>query len=473
MELNNDLITQFAKIATIKPKDKSATTVRGTIHISEGRNYITIDGAAENSMTPVETTVELNEGDRVIAVVKDHGIVVTGNKTHPAIGTMTEGNLRSEIKQTADAINMTVSANYSDLDTRLGAEVNARSEGDRGLSNRITNTESTFTQRADQIQSTVTSNYNTLDGKISAEEKARSEGDSGLDKRITSAESKITQTATEITTEVRAKFQSLDGNDERFTKFIQDMNSFTFMGNGGTVKLTGGDINLTGAITWSELDTDTQEEIKKGEDALKKFNNLSIPSLPSYITSTYIDGSSVNSPAIRGGLISGARFTNLTGTIENPTYDHWLEIGDSDGHYGFTFSSEEYGQVFAVYNGDFGYITLHGKRGWGTTGDILTHDASTGKIEAQGVTWDFSNVTVAGLPAAEIDPLDAWPVGSIYLAYNHTSPASLFGGKWTRISPYFLYAAGSSANIGDTGYMAMADGGGVLYVKISAWRRTS
>lgn len=41
------------------------------------------------------------------------------------------------------------------------------------------------------------------------------------------------------------------------------------------------------------------------------------------------------------------------------------------------------------------------------------------------------------------DPLVAYPVGSIYMSYNSTSPASLFGGSWTKISNRFLYAQGT------------------------------
>lgn len=43
-----------------------------------------------------------------------------------------------------------------------------------------------------------------------------------------------------------------------------------------------------------------------------------------------------------------------------------------------------------------------------------------------------------------------YPVGSIYIAYNHTSPASLFGGTWTRITGRFLWGAGASETIGAT-----------------------
>ena len=44
-----------------------------------------------------------------------------------------------------------------------------------------------------------------------------------------------------------------------------------------------------------------------------------------------------------------------------------------------------------------------------------------------------------------------YPVGSIYLSVESTSPASLFGGSWERIEDRFLLAAGDSYSVGDTG----------------------
>lgn len=48
-------------------------------------------------------------------------------------------------------------------------------------------------------------------------------------------------------------------------------------------------------------------------------------------------------------------------------------------------------------------------------------------------------------------PLDAYPVGSIYMSVNSTSPASLFGGTWTQLQNRFLLGAGSSYTAGATG----------------------
>ena len=45
----------------------------------------------------------------------------------------------------------------------------------------------------------------------------------------------------------------------------------------------------------------------------------------------------------------------------------------------------------------------------------------------------------------------AYPVGSIYMSANATSPASFLGGSWERIQGRFLLAASSSYTAGSTG----------------------
>ena len=42
--------------------------------------------------------------------------------------------------------------------------------------------------------------------------------------------------------------------------------------------------------------------------------------------------------------------------------------------------------------------------------------------------------------------LAVYPVGSIYISVNSTSPATLFGGAWEQIQGKFLLAAGSAAD---------------------------
>lgn len=44
-----------------------------------------------------------------------------------------------------------------------------------------------------------------------------------------------------------------------------------------------------------------------------------------------------------------------------------------------------------------------------------------------------------------------YPVGSIYISANSTSPAELFGGTWEQIKDRFLLAAGDTYEAGSTG----------------------
>ena len=44
-----------------------------------------------------------------------------------------------------------------------------------------------------------------------------------------------------------------------------------------------------------------------------------------------------------------------------------------------------------------------------------------------------------------------YPVGSIYMSANSTSPATLFGGTWTQLKDQFLLCAGSTYSAGSTG----------------------
>lgn len=57
------------------------------------------------------------------------------------------------------------------------------------------------------------------------------------------------------------------------------------------------------------------------------------------------------------------------------------------------------------------------------------------KIKVGGTIYDITN----------------YPVGSIYLSVNDTSPAELFGGTWEQLKDRFLLAAGDTYAAGRTG----------------------
>lgn len=90
---------------------------------------------------------------------------------------------------------------------------------------------------------------------------------------------------------------------------------------------------------------------------------------------------------------------------------------------------------------------------------LPTGNASTlGGVKLSDSTSSTSSTSggIAATPAAvkaaiAEAKLAAWPIGSIYMSVNSTSPASLFGGTWEKLSNTFLLAASSSYPAGSTG----------------------
>ena len=119
-------------------------------------------------------------------------------------------------------------------------------------------------------------------------------------------------------------------------------------------KLNADQLNLTGAITFGDLDEDTQLAIS--DAYTMAYSNQ----LPSYIKSTYIDSVSIQSPSIIAGTFFGNEFNvlsetsggsfNLYGKYYN-SYVHALEIAYSAGdapvvYFGGTIARFSFGAVY-------------------------------------------------------------------------------------------------------------------------------
>ena len=69
----------------------------------------------------------------------------------------------------------------------------------------------------------------------------------------------------------------------------------------------------------------------------------------------------------------------------------------------------------------------------------------------------ISDLTTAQIEKMNITTINAtnytglFPVGAIYMSVDSTSPASLFGGKWSQLTDRFLIGAGSSYSVNSTG----------------------
>lgn len=85
MDVSSELISQFAKVVKEdKTNTKNESTVYGTIRIINGKSYVQIDGSSQNTPTPVSSTTDVVDGDRVTVMIKNHTATVTGNTSKPS-----------------------------------------------------------------------------------------------------------------------------------------------------------------------------------------------------------------------------------------------------------------------------------------------------------------------------------------------------------------------------------------------------
>lgn len=83
-----------------------------------------------------------------------------------------------------------------------------------------------------------------------------------------------------------------------------------------------------------------------------------------------------------------------------------------------------------------------------TLGGVKLSDSTSSASSTNGGIAATPAAVKAAIAEAK---LAAWPVGSIYMSVSSTSPATLFGGTWERISERFLLGASSSYPAGGTG----------------------
>lgn len=99
--LSKNVISRFAKLTANKDTESKETTVYGTIKERNGSKYVLLDGA--EILTPVTTTVEFRDGDRVSVLLKNHTATVTGNISSPARNASV-GDLERTVKDQAVVI---------------------------------------------------------------------------------------------------------------------------------------------------------------------------------------------------------------------------------------------------------------------------------------------------------------------------------------------------------------------------------
>ncbi len=162
MPLSSELVSQFAKLASNKPKEEKESTVYGTTVIQNGNKYVKLDGS--ELLTPASFTTNIADGERVTVLIKNHMAIVTGNITSPAART-------SEVEEVGDKADA-ASAAVENL-TADNIKVNQKLEAQEGSIKNLTSDNVTIKNKLNAQEASIgnlEAENVTITGKLEAAE---------------------------------------------------------------------------------------------------------------------------------------------------------------------------------------------------------------------------------------------------------------------------------------------------------------
>ena len=102
MSLSYDLISEFVKITNDKKENTKEGIVYATVVGGIDGKYVRIDGS--DLLTPMDTTTDIEDGERVTLMIKDHKAIVTGNVTTPSASTSKVDKVTESVNSVSDRV---------------------------------------------------------------------------------------------------------------------------------------------------------------------------------------------------------------------------------------------------------------------------------------------------------------------------------------------------------------------------------
>lgn len=156
MELSVDVIRQFTELTKAKTGQTNAELMAyGTVVELDGDSdtkYVQLDGSTQ--ITPVETTADLQVGDRVMVTIKNHTATVIGNVTSPSASSGTVVFAINSIQDTVNKQNsetLNAAKSYSDSKMEGYVEQNEYDEYKQEATNKLNNEVNNLGERIDNV----------------------------------------------------------------------------------------------------------------------------------------------------------------------------------------------------------------------------------------------------------------------------------------------------------------------------------
>lgn len=115
MPLPSNLVSEFVEVTAEHVDVKSEeSTVYGTIVVQNDVKYVQLDGS--DILTPIDSTTESLDGDRVIVLIKNHSATVTGNLSNNSASVGTTNQIATDLDNTNTLLVETINATNGRFD---------------------------------------------------------------------------------------------------------------------------------------------------------------------------------------------------------------------------------------------------------------------------------------------------------------------------------------------------------------------
>lgn len=451
MALSSDLISQFVQI-TQEKKESKETTVYGTIVEYDGGKYVRLDGS--DLLTPISTTADALDGERVTVMIKDHTALVTGNVSSPSARTDTVKEMGAKISEfeiiIADKVSTKrLEAEIARIDTLVAENVTIkeRLDANEASINTLTANNATITGKLTAAEAEIESLKTTkLDATVAEITYATIKSLEATDAKINNLEAAY-GTFRDLTTDklkaVDASIANLEANKLSVTDANLKYATIDFANinmaavqklftDSGIIKdLIVSDGKITGELVGVTIKGDLIEAntlkadrlVIKGSDGL--YYKLNVDALGETTASSDekyqngLDGSAIIAKSI---------------VAEKIAVDDLVAFDATIGGFNITQNSIYSGVKASADNTTRGiYLDSSGQLVVGDTNNYLKYYKDTDgsyklEVSAQSIKFSTSNTTLETTLGNTITK-------SIEEFYQSTSPVTLVGGSWSTEQP--------------------------------------
>lgn len=446
MGLSNDLISQFVKVTKDKTTTNKESTAYGTAVIYNGLTYVRIDGS--ELLTPVSTTTELRDGERVVVNIRNHEATVSGNVSNPSASTGTADEIRNDVTElgivVADKVSTEeLSAEQARIDN-LEAEnvrITERLTANEGYISDLETDNVDVKNRLTAAEASIgTLDAEKIDASVVEADYAKINDLNATNAKVNNLEATYGEFQ-ELTTKdleaVNGVINSLESNyaNVNFSNIGKAAMEY-FYANSGLIKdVVVGDATISGELVGVTIKGDLIEGntvvadklVIKGTDGL--YYKLNTDGMKTEAEQT--DYNSLNGQVIRAKSI----------TAEKIAVEDLVAFGATIGGFRIGSNSIYSGVKESVDNTTRGiYMDNQGQIAFGDSQNFIKYyKDQNGKyrleVSAESIVFGSSGTNVESAITEAQAAAEAAIISSIEEFYQSDYPTSLSGGEWSIVEP--------------------------------------